>query len=212
MIKKIEKICSIVVFILGFFVIAEIAFAYYTDCLFYPIKSENSFGFIEKRTHTTIIPLNQCPTRAIAQILLPFKYAYIKLTDKKLTKKYDNSIKKYGYQNNKNIFVIKPIFVHAHDFKGESAIVSIYNNKNIEKYGTIDKKGNWIIEPKYDFLCPTGKYYIRACIDKNHCGVIDKFGNQVILMTYSTSHLECTNSSVCEKKFCTTRKTRKKQS
>ena len=201
--KIIEKICGVFVLIFGLFVISELAFAYYTDCFFYPIKSDSSFGYIERNTRATVIPLNKYSKRIYAQLALPFEYTLYKITNKELTKSYDKKLRKYGYQDNKKNFVIKPKFINAYDFMGDYATVSIYNKSNGEKYGTIDKRGNWIVKPDYAYICPSSRYYTRACIDKNHCGVIDKFGNSVVLMTYSINQLKCDNDLLCEKEFCT---------
>ena len=66
----------------------------------------------------------------------------------------------------------------------------------------IDKNGNWVIKPKYSHICSLKNYYTRACLDDEHCGVIDKFGNEITLLTYSISKLNCNDSS-CRKKLCT---------
>ena len=200
--KKIEKIGTLAILAFGLFVIFELVFACFSDCLFYPIKSDTSYGYIEKSSRATIIPLNKYSKRFYAQIALPYEYIIYKLTNKNLEKKFDENIKRYGFQDDKKHFVIKPKYVNAYDFLGDYATVSIYNNSKSEKYGTINKRGQWIIQPKYTYICPSNRYYTRACIDKNHCGVIDKFGNPIILMTYSVNQLECNNDIICEKKFC----------
>lgn len=204
MFRYLEKICGVSVFLFGLFVLTELLFAYYADCNFFPIKTYNSYGFIEKNTNATIIPLNKYPTRFLAQVALPWEYFLYKLNNKTLIKKYDVAVKKYGFQDDNNRYVIQPSYINANDFKQNYAVVSIYNKNHVEKFGTIDKNGDWVIEPKYSYLCPVERYYVRACIDKNHCGVIDRFGNQVITMSYSADKLNCEDEITCEKKFCIT--------
>ncbi len=198
--KALEKIIKIFVFIFSIFVITELSFNYIALSCCFPIKNNESYGYIDKYTKETIIPLNKYKTRLSAQIALPYEYIIAKLNNKKLIKSYNRETGKFGYIDTHNNTAIDYKYTKANDFIGGNAVVAIKINDK-EKYGTIDTKGNWIIYPKYDFICPFSKYHIRVCIDKNHCGVIDRFGNSITHLTYSTERLNCDKNNY-NIKFC----------
>lgn len=198
--KILEKIFATLIFIFCFSVIIELGTNYCAFYCLFPIKNDKSYGYISKITGKTIIPLNKYHTRLQAQLMLPVELMKFEINDKTLIKSYDRKLGKFGYVDENDKVVIDYQFVDANEFQEEYAIVAI-EKEGKKKYGTIDKKGQWIIQPKYRYLCPSGKYYTKACIDKQHCGIVDKFGNEITLMTYKTDRLECKKGG-CRYKFC----------
>ena len=201
--KLLEKITIASLYAFSLFVIIELVFNYSALYCLFPIKNSTSFGYISKITNEVIVPLDKYKTRYLAQIALPYEYILAKINNKVLIKSYDRKLGKFGYIDTENKTAIPYKFTKANEFIGKIAVVAIEKNGK-EKYGTINTKGEWVIEPKYSYLCPVERYYVRACIDKNHCGVIDRFGNQVITMSYSADKLNCEDEITCEKKFCIT--------
>ena len=198
--KLLEKITVVLLYTFCIFVIVELVFNYSALYCLFPIKNNSSYGYISKITNEVIVPLDKYKTRYLAQIALPYEYILAKINNKDLIKSYDRKLGKFGYIDTENKTAIPYKFTKANEFIGEIAVVAIEKNGK-EKYGTINTKGEWVIEPKYDFLCPFSSYYIKACLDKNHCGVIDRFGNEITLMTYDTHRLQCKNNN-CSIKFC----------
>ena len=188
------------IFLFCFFVAVELIVNYFSFYFLFPVKNAKSYGYIEKSTARTIIPLNKYSKRAYAQLALPYELLISKTQDKALKKVYNKSLKKFGYVDKENKIVINYNFVEAKDFEKEYAIVAIQEN-NAKKFGTIDKNGNWVIKPKYEYLCPFMKYYTKACLDKKHCGIIDKFGNEITVMSYKIDRLNCTDGT-CQVKLC----------
>ena len=199
--KLLEKITIITIHIFCLFAIIELGVNYFSFYYLFPIKNANSFGYIERKTNKTIIPLDKYSTRLKAQLALPYELIISKISSsKELVVSYDENTKKYGYKDTSNKLIIEYNFDEAQNFKNDYAIVAISKN-NEKKFGTIDKKGKWIIEPKYSYLCPFMKYHTKACIDDKHCGVIDRYGNEVTLMSYTTDKLNCTGAN-CGAKLC----------
>jgi hypothetical protein len=81
----------------------------------------------------------------------------------------------WGFINKTGKTVIKPQFYKVYPFNGGLACV-VKKENGQEKYGVIDKKGNFIIPPKYQFV---GSRFINgitsAKID-NKWGLLDKTG------------------------------------
>ena len=199
--KNIEKIISACIYFICLFVIIELSVNYFSFKYLFPIKNLTSYGYITKKTHKTVIPLNKYSTRLKAQLMLPFELISFSVhSEKELIKSFDKEKNKYGYVDLNNKTVIDYKYDLAFEFKNDYAIVAIYDGDS-RKFGTIDKKGNWIIEPKYAFLCPFSKYYTKACIDNKRCGIIDRFGNEITLMTFKIDKLEC-RSPNCIAEFC----------
>ncbi|MBQ4646494.1 MAG: WG repeat-containing protein [Candidatus Gastranaerophilales bacterium] len=195
--KTFEKITIIAIHLFCLVAITELTVNYFSFHFLFPIKNDTSYGYIERKTNRTIIPLNKYKSRFKAQLALPIELVRANIaSNKELKKAYNESTKKYGYIDSENKQIIDYKFDTANEFENDYAIVAI--NK---KYGTIDKQGNWIIEPKYTYLCPFMKYYTKACLDNNHCGVIDRYGNEVTLMSYKTDKLQCKGND-CGVKFC----------
>ncbi len=80
--------------------------------------------------------------------------------------------KKWGYVNSQKKFVIKPVFEKAAPFKYSSAIVKTENN-----YSLINKKGEFLINEKYDTLRRSGSYVIYRLDTK--FGILDSVGTLV---------------------------------
>ena len=199
--KSIEKFFSCVIYMFCICLTTELVVNYFAFYHLFPIKNATSYGYISKKTQQTIIPLNKYSSRFKAQIALPYELISSKIThDKELMRSFDKKTQKYGYTDEKNNIVIEYKYEDAKPFVNDYAIVAILKNDK-KKYGTIDKHGKWIIEPKYDYLCPFAKYYTKACIDGNHCGVLDRFGNEITLMSYKTDKLNCKGAE-CQSKIC----------
>ena len=86
--------------------------------------------------------------------------------------------KVYGYINNKGLFVIKPRFQIAYDFKYDVAVV-LENNK----FGVINTNGEYLVKPVYDSI---GEFKEgRAIFNLNgNVGVIDDKGNVITEKKY----------------------------
>ena len=200
--KCFKNLVIISIHLFCLFAIIELSVNYFAFYYLFPIKNATSYGYMTKKNAKTIIALNKYSTRQKAQLALPYELIKSTFSNKKeLIKSYDKLTQKYGYTNSKNKVVIDYKFDIAENFNNDYAIVAI-NIENKLKYGTIDKNGNWLIEPKYEHLCPFLKYYTKACLDKDHCGVIDRYGNEITLMSYRTNKISDKNSSY-GKKLCT---------
>jgi len=199
--KVLEKFAVTVIHLFCIVALIELGVNYSAFYFLFPIKNDSSFGYIARKSGETIIPLGKYSSRFKAQLALPYELTRAKLTSKiQLTKSYDKNTQRYGFVDSNNNLAIDYNFVEASNFENEYAVVAIKENKT-KKYGTIDKHGKWIIEAKYEYLCPFSKYYTKACIDKKHCGVIDRFGNEITLMSYKMDKLSC-NGDGCNVKLC----------
>ena len=193
--KFVEKISIFAIHLFCIIAIIELGVNYFSFQFLFPIKNATSYGYINKKTTQVVIPLDKYNSRYKAQLALPYeltKSIFIKQKD--VIKSFDNITKKFGFKDKNNKFVIAPRFDIAEEFQNDYAIVALKIDNEL-KYGTIDKNGNWIIEPKYEHLCPFMKYYTKACIDEKHCGVIDKFGNEITLMSYNTDKIRHKNGN-----------------
>lgn len=85
----------------------------------------------------------------------------------------------YGYINDKGLFVIKPKFHMAYDFKYDVAVV-LEN----DKFGVVNSKGEYIINPIYDSL---SRFKERRAIFilNGNMGVIDDIGNVITKKSYN---------------------------
>ena len=198
--KRTEKIFSFAIYSVCLFVAIELIINYFAFYYLFPIKNADSFGYVVRKSKQIAVPLNKYSTRRLAQLALPYELIMMNFNDRELIKEFDPKTNKYGYKDKFNHMAIKPTFVDAQDFDSDYAIVAIEKD-NLKKYGTIDKHGKWIIEPKYSHICPFEKYYTRVCLDSDHCGVIDRYGNEITLLSYKTDKLNCKGEE-CEKKFC----------
>ena len=199
--KFIERLTSGAIYAFCFFVAIELLVNYFAFYHLFPIKNSDSYGYITRKNQKTVIPLNKYSTRYLAQLALPYEIIASSIKGHKdLVRDYNKETNKFGYKDEKDNLVIEYKFIDAKAFINDYAIVAILKNDK-KKYGTIDKQGNWIIEPKYDYLCPFAKYYTKACIDGEHCGVLDRFGNEITLMSYKTDRLNC-KGEACQHKIC----------
>ncbi len=199
--KLFEKIFITGVYLFCTVAVVELGVNYFSFKFLFPIKNATSYGYITRESGQAIIPLNKYSSRHKAQLALPFEMLRYKIISKKdLKLSFDEKNKKFGYLDSKGNVAIDYQFIEAHEFSQDYAIVAINKNNSI-KFGTIDTNGNWIIEPKYSYLCPFTKYYTKACLDDKHCGVIDRFGNEIALMSYKTDKLNCKNGN-CKVQLC----------
>ena len=200
--KVLEKIAVIAIHLFCIIAIIELGVNYSSFHFLFPIKNSTSFGYVTKKGAKTIVPLDKYSSRLKAQLALPYELAKATITnEKELIKDYDKVTKKYGYIDEKFKTKIDYKFDKAEDFKNDYAIVAIKIDDKL-KYGTINKNGEWLIQPKYEHLCPFLKYYTKACLDKNHCGVIDKYGHEITLMSYQTDKID-TKGTNYGQKLCT---------
>ena len=205
--KLFEKLFVVSIYLFCIFILTELSFNYYSIKCLLPIKNANSYGYLTRKNLKTIIPLNKYSSRLQAQLALPFEAVKSNYyNNKKLNKALSNKSKLYGYKDEREKLVIDYSYIEANNFETEFAIVAV-NQNNIKKYGTINKDGSWITQPKYDLICPLGNYYTKACIDKNHCGMLDKYGLEITSMTYKVDSL-CDDES-CLTEFCNIGKNQK---
>ena len=85
------------------------------------------------------------------------------------------SERNWGYVNKNGELAIKMIYSKAGYFSGGVAPVALYIKEiNKEKWGIIDKKGNWVLEPKYD-----GAYGKKTGL---HSSDIPEFSDDLLLV------------------------------
>lgn len=71
---------------------------------------------------------------------------------------FDETNNKYGYMNIESDIVIPPLFTVADGFEDGTAVVSLLGEFYSDiQYGLIDKKANYIIEPKYKEIIRLGE-------------------------------------------------------
>ncbi len=97
-----------------------------------------------------------------------------------------------GFKDKDGKVVIEPKFdrfpgVGQYHFIGDK--LNVYKDG---KWGVIDRKGNWLIKPKFDLLLKYSEGLAAACLD-GKCGYIDEKGNwaikpsDILFMCYSPS-------------------------
>lgn len=62
---------------------------------------------------------------------------------------YDEAIKKTGFKFYNGTMAIEPMFFAVRDFKDGYAVVVVESENSPNKFGLIDKKGNYVIKPEY---------------------------------------------------------------
>lgn len=87
---------------------------------------------------------------------------------------------KFGYINSFGEFVIKPQYSLAHKFKNGVAIVEFWDKKYGNKFGLIDRKGNFVKELSDDILVETDCGLIIAGKD-GKIGALDSAGKNVVI-------------------------------
>ncbi len=83
------------------------------------------------------------------KVIEELKYYNTYNSSEGLTSYYDEKSKKTGYKFYNGTIAIQPLFYTAGPFKDGYAVVEIESNKSANKYGLIDKKGNFVIQPEY---------------------------------------------------------------
>ena len=81
---------------------------------------------------------------------------------------------KYGYVDEKDEWIIKPIFDEANEFEGDVARIHIR-----WKWGLIDKQGNFIKEPQFTYINQFSDGLARAGFDR-YWGYIDCTGEWMV--------------------------------
>ena len=200
--KVFEKLLVIFIHLFCLVVIVEIGVNYFAFRYLFPTKNATSYGYVAKHFAKTIIQLNKYPTRLSAQLSLPYEIARTcAISNIKLIKDFNKETSKFGFINSKGELKIDYQFDKVSDFYDDNFAIAGIKKDNKILYGTIDKNGKWIIGPKYEFLCPFSRYHTKACTDNMHCGVIDKYGNEITLMTYNINRLQCDDEK-CAVQFC----------
>lgn len=91
------------------------------------------------------------------KVLEELKYYRIYDTSEGLTSYYDEKTNTFGYKLLDGTFAIKPKFVSASRFEDGYAIVSISNGKYRERYGIINKKGDYVVKPEFSEIISLGQ-------------------------------------------------------
>lgn len=78
---------------------------------------------------------------------------------------------KWGYCSQHGNIVIKPIFSSVSVFCGDSATATIVDKYGDTKYGTIDRKGNWLLPPTYESIQNVGTDRLIAYSEPNNGAV-----------------------------------------
>jgi hypothetical protein len=99
-------------------------------------------------------------------ILQKFKYAFVGDIGDGLLAFKENEGDKFGYIDETSNVVIPAQFTSASPFKSERAIVNTSDNY-LNKYGVIDKKGSFIISPKYNNIELLGENLVSVGIAIN---------------------------------------------
>jgi len=102
----------------------------------------------------------------------------------RVSKKNEQRKEKYGFVDASGQLIIPLIYSYASDFKEEVAIVSptasqVFMSVCGGKCGVINKKGEYVILPKYDELRKFSEG-LAACRIGDKWGFIDKKGNMII--------------------------------
>ena len=197
---RLFKILFIILsYLLSFFILAELCVNLLSLRYLFPIKNANSYGYLIRKTFAVLVPLNKYTSRIKAQLFLPYEVFVYKFLNQKLVLSCNPDTKLYGYKNN-NKLVIQEKYADAKEFYNGFAIVGVkLNGKTL--YGTIDKNDNWIIKPKYSHICSLSRFYTRACLDNDHCGVINIFGDEITAMVYNAKKINYKDKDFA-KYFC----------
>lgn len=88
---------------------------------------------------------------------------------------------KWGYIDDKGIFVIKPIYKEANNFNDEFAVVECYDSHNSKILGVINKNGELIFKKEAYLIAPVSEG-LMAFYDKDgkKIGFIDLKGKEMI--------------------------------
>lgn len=200
MYMKLFKILIITLsYLLSFFILTELCVNLLAFRYLYPIKNANSYGYLIRKSFAVLVPLNKYPSRFKAQLFLPYEVFRYKFLNQNLALSYNSDTKLYGYTSADKL-VIQEKYADAKEFYNGFAIVGIERNGKI-LYGTIDKKNNWIIKPKYSHICSLSKFYTRACLDNDHCGIINIFGDEITAMVYNAKKINYKDKDFA-KYFC----------
>ena len=86
---------------------------------------------------------------------------------------------KYGYMDTRGNIIIPAQFEIANDFSGGMAIAG----KEEDELGIIDRKGQWVLPPKYTsvFIQPNGLIRVE---ENDQFGLLNRLGDAVIPVTY----------------------------
>ena len=190
----------LVLYILAFAMFAELCTNILALRFLFPIKNAYSYGYLTRKSFDVVIPLNKYDSRYKAQVMLPVEILKYKLNQKELFPVCDTQNNLCGYKNESGTIQIKQNLKKVYPFENSYAKVAISKNNKIF-YGSIDKNGNWVIKPKYSHICTLSRYYTRACIDDNHCGLINIFGDEVTSMSYDLDTLKTHNQNFAQY-FC----------
>lgn len=82
---------------------------------------------------------------------------------------------KFGYTNLQGEMLIEPKYDFARVFRSNVARVKVNN-----KWGLIDKRGNYIFEPQFDYISNIYEDSTAYVMNDNYMGLIDKSGNEIL--------------------------------
>lgn len=115
------------------------------------------------------------------KITLPFKKADFHVSEDMIAFEGDGGL--WGFCNTKGEIVLKPAYKSV-STEFVNGVVIVTNSE--EKYGVINKKGEQVIDYKFDYLSPCGKNLYIVCLGKDleKYGLIDLKGNTILPMEY----------------------------
>lgn len=92
-----------------------------------------------------------------------------------------NVSSKRGYVDKSGKLVIGYRFDYACNFKPNgTAVVAVNGDNGLPRYGLVDKKGDWLITPQFDFLKADGDWYQCRFVGGDTYGWCDSHGKMVI--------------------------------
>lgn len=86
-----------------------------------------------------------------------FNYNYLGTYSEGLMAYREKQDGKYGYVDKDGGIAIKPQFTMAQDFKDGAAVVNMSQDPSVNRYGLIDTKGKFIVQPQYNDILSLGE-------------------------------------------------------
>lgn len=114
-----------------------------------PAKYLNISNFENGKAEVEVSPGKFSVINKAGKVIEEHKYYNTYTSSEGLTSYYDEKSKKTGYKFYNGNIAIQPLFYTAGPFKDGYAVVEIESDKSANKFGLIDKKGNFVIKPEY---------------------------------------------------------------
>ena len=187
--KYLKNFTIVALYIFAFVIFTELCTNLLAFRFLFPVKNANSYGYLTRKSFDVVVPLNKYDSRYKTQVMLPIEIFKYKLNQKELSPVCNSETNLCGYKNKTGQVKIEENFSKTYPFEKSYAKVAIQKDSKTF-YGSIDKNGNWVIKPKYSHICSLSKYYTRACIDNDHCGLINIFGDEITSMSYDLNTLK----------------------